>query len=288
MPYEPRVRIFGAALVPLILLVPVATQAQRRRIEYVKGPVGKAVAPCGAKILPLVEGNKWTYGFVESGVAPRDDLAKLTPSEPNEIVITVKSVETKGTDTVITLEEKTKTDLSKDPKKHIMDERTITSTVTCNAKKFEISPESFFFAGEPGGYFGLTFDKLDRTRDTSLKLSNGTIGDAEWREDIVAHFTRGGFPGSGAKLDSGKLELERKFTPQQPEAVNTKAGLYTAEKLALITTGRVTLDHPQPDTKPAELPAGWINQLWLVPNVGVVQVLNAFSHKYMLLDAQLK
>jgi hypothetical protein len=282
------VRIFGAALVPLILLVPVATEAQKKKIEYVKGPVGKAVAPCGAKILPLVEGNKWTYGFVESGIQPPADLLKLMPSEPNQIVITVKSVETKGPDTVITLEEKTSTDLSKDPKKHIMDERTITSTITCNAKKFEISPESFFFAGEPGGFFGLTFDKLDRPKDTTLKLTNGTIGEAEWREDIVAHFTRAGFPGSGAKLDSGKLELERKFTPQQPEQVNTKAGLYTAEKLALVTTGRVTLDHPQPDTKPSELPANWISQLWLVPNVGVAQVLNAYGHMYMLTEVQLK
>jgi hypothetical protein len=283
------VRILGAALVPLILLVPAATQAQRKKTEYIKGPVGKAPAPCGAKILPLVEGNKWTYSFVESGAAPPSDLVKLMPSEPNQIVITVKSVETKGPDTVITLEEKTTTDLSKDPKKHIMDERTITSTVTCNAKKFEISPESFFFAGEPGGYFGLVFDKLERPKDTTLKLTNGTIGDSDWREDIVAHFTRTPFPSSGAKLDSGKLELERKFTPQPPESVNTKAGLYTgAEKLALTTTGRVTLDHPQPDTRPAELPAGWVNQLWLVPNVGVVQVLNAFSHKYLLIDAQLK
>jgi hypothetical protein len=264
------------------------TEAQRKKIEYVKGPVGKAVAPCGAKILPLVEGNKWTYGFVASPVPPRDDLVKLLPSQPSQVVITVKSVVAKGPDTVITLEEKTSGDLSKDPKKHIMDERTITSTITCNAKKFEISPESFFFAGEPGGYFGLAFDKLDRARDTSWKLTNGTIGDQEWREDIVAHFTRTPVAGSGAKLDSGKLELERKFTPAQPENINTKVGLYFAEKLAVVTTGRVTLDHPQPDSKPSELPAGWLTQLWLVPNVGVGQVLNAFGHMYMLTEVQLK
>jgi hypothetical protein len=292
------VRTLGAVLLPLILLVPAAALAQKKagagdakkKIEYTKGPVGKAVAPCGAKILPLIEGNRWTYGFVESGVPPRDDLLKLTPSQPMEVVITVKSVEPKGTDTLITLEEKSKADLSKDPKKHIYDERTITSTITCNRTKFEISPESFFFAGEPGGYFGLAFDKLDRSRDTSWKLINGTIGEGSWREDIVAHFTRTAFPGSSAKLDGGKLELERTFTPQQPESINTKIGLYTgAEHIAVVTTGRVTPDHPQgPEPKPMDLPAGWINQLWLVPNVGVVQVLNAYAHKYMLVDAQLK
>jgi hypothetical protein len=50
----------------------------------------------------------------------------------------------------------------------------------------------------------------------------------------------------------------------------------------------VTLDHPQPDVKPMELPANWVNQLWLVPNVGVAQVLNAYGHMYMLTAVQLK
>lgn len=290
-------RIAGAALVPLILLVPPAAEAQKKaappagqkKVEYTKGPVGKAPAPCGAKILPLIEGNKWTYGFVESGLTPPAELLKLTPSQPSQISITVKTVEVKGDETVITLEEKTTADLSKDPKKHIYDERTINSTITCGRTKFEISPDSFFFAGEPGGYFGLTFDKLERSKDTTWKLTNGTIGDQPWREDIVAHFTRTGIEGSGAKLDSGKLELERKFQPGQPESVNTKAGLYTgAEKVGITITGRVTLDHPLPDSKPAELPAGWVNLLWLVPNVGVVQVINSYGHKYMLTDAQLK
>ena len=281
-------RIRSAALLPLILLVPSVTEAQKKRTELVNGPVGKAAPACGAKILPLVEGNKWTYGFVAAPVAPPADLAKLLPSQPSQVVITVKSIESKGGDTVVTLEEKTTADLSKDPKKHILDERTITSTITCNPKKFEISPNSFFFAGEPGGYFGLTFDKLERSKDTSWKLVNGTIGDSEWREDIAAHFTRTATPGSGAKLDGGKLALERVFTPAQPERINTKVGLYTAEHLALVTTGRVTLDHPQPDTTPMELPDGWRNQLWLVPSVGVVQVLNGFAHMYQLTDIQLK
>jgi hypothetical protein len=287
VPYEPWVRILGAALLSLILL-PAAASAQRHRVEYVKGPVGKAAGACGVRILPLVEGNQWTYGFVESGLPPRDDLLKLMPSQPMSIVITVKSIETKGDDTVVNLEEKSTADLSKDPKKHILDERTINSTITCNRTKFEISPDSFFFSGEPGGYYGLAFDKFDRPKDTTWKLANGTIGDQPWREDIVAHFTRTPVAGASAKLDSGKLELERKFTPAQPENVNTKVGLYLAERLAITITGRVTFDNPPPDSKPAELPAGWVNQLWLVPNVGVVQVLNSFSHKYMLTEVALK
>jgi hypothetical protein len=285
VPYEPRVRILSTVVLPLILLVPSVTLAQKKSPN---GPVGKATGACGARILPLVEGNQWTYEFVASDAPPRDDLQKLMPSQPMKVVVLVKSVEPKNGDTVVTLEEKSVADLSKDPKKHILDERTITSTITCNAKKFEISPDSFFFAGEPGGSFELTFDKIDRPKDTTWKLIGGTIGEGTWREDIVAHFTRTAIAGSGTNLDSGKLELERQFTPAQPERLNTKVGIYTAERLVLVTTGRVTLDHAQPDSKPMDLPANWLNQLWLVPNVGVVQVLNAFSHKYMLTDVQLK
>ncbi|MBC7974447.1 MAG: hypothetical protein H7138_05630 [Myxococcales bacterium] len=281
-------RILSAAFLPLILLVPSLSEAQKKKDVPVNGPVGKAVSACGAKILPLVEGNKWTYGFVAAPIPPPVELQKLMPSQPSQITITVKSIVPKGLDTVVTLEEKTVADLSKDPKKHILDERTINTTITCNRTKFEISPDSFFFAGEPGGIFGLTFDKIERPKDTSWKLINGSIGEADWREDIIAHFVRTPVEGSGAKLGSGKIELERKFTPTQPERLNTKVGLYTAERLVLTTTGRVTLDQPQPETKPMELPANWINQLWLVPNVGVVQVLNSFAHMYLLTDVQLK
>jgi hypothetical protein len=283
------VRFLSAALIPLTLLVPSIVEAQKKKADTPSpGPVGKAAAPCGAKILPLVEGNKWTYGFVAAPIAPRPEMVKLSPSQPKEVAITVKSVEARGADTVVTLEEKTITDLSKDPKKQILDERTLTTTITCSPTKFEISPESFFFAGEPGGQFGIVFDKVERLKDTSWKLVGGTIGDREWREDIISHFTRTAFDGSGATLDSGKLELERKFTPAEPERVNTKVGWYTAERLAVATTGRVTLDHPQPDTTAMELPVGWISQLWIVPNVGVVQVLNSYAHMYSLIDVQLK
>jgi hypothetical protein len=290
VPYEPGVRILGAALIFLatILVASVPDADAQRRRELPRGPTAKTQSVCNQRILPLVEGNKWTYGFVQSAAVPPPELTKLIPSQPGQIVITVKSIETRGADTVVTLEEKSTADISRDPKKHIIDERTLTTTITCNRTKFEISPESFFFSGEPGGHFGLTFDKVDRLKDTTWKLSNGAIGEGEWREDLVMRFSRQAFEGSGAKLDSGKIELERKFIPAQPENINTKVGVYTAEKLAITTTGRVTLDHPQPDSKPMELPAGWINFLWIAPNVGVIQVLNAYAHQYQLVEVALK
>src|SRR6185503_14379614 len=120
-------------------------------------PTTKTPSPCGEKVLPLAVGNSWTYAMIPAPMPPDDQIKRISPAEVDSITITVKSIDTpKGGDTTITLEEKTSTDLAKDksdPKhKPIMDEHTYSSTIVCNAKKFEISPESFFFAGEPGGY----------------------------------------------------------------------------------------------------------------------------------------
>ncbi len=243
----------------------------------------KKASACGVKILPLVEGNSWTY---EPTPAPRlaiPDIARISPTRADALTITVKTVETKGPDTVVTLEEKTTYNLpSKDPKKPVTDERTVISTITCNAKKFEISPDSFFFAGEPGGAAGVKLDSIERPKDTSWKLTNGGIGDAEWREDVVAHWTRVATPGSDANLGGGKLWLERVFTPQPKESVTTKTGQYTTEKIGIAVTGRVALDGAPPDAKPMELPAGWLDTVWLADGVGVVQVLNAYAQQYTL------
>jgi len=69
-------------------------------------------------------------------------------------------------------------------------------------------------------------------------------------------------PGVDVKGSAGKLELERKFTPAQPENVVTKLGSYKAERLALATTGRVTLDTPTPTSGPplAPMAAGGLGQ----------------------------
>ncbi len=253
------------------------------------GPMAKTVGPCGAKVLPLVEGNSWTYSMVPAPAPPDDKIKRLVPAQPKTVVITVKSIEAKkGADTIVTLEEKITTDLTKDEKKPVIDEKTITTTITCGTKKFEISPDSFFFAGEPGGYYGLKVDSYEHKKGTSLQLTNGGIGDQEWGEDVAMAWSRVPTESSGAKLGSGKLELERRFTPQQPEGVTTKLAQYSAEKLALITTGRVTLDGAPPDVKPSELPANWLSTIWLANNVGVVQTLNSYAHMYQLTDATLK
>lgn len=255
---------------------------------------GKAAPACGAKVLPLVVGNQWTYDTIPPPVVALPALDKISPRQPKHIVIDVKSVESQGADTVVTLSEKLTYDLSADSAKPKLVDQTLTTTITCNAKgKFDISPDSYFFAGEPGGFTGMQFDKLERKKETSLKLTRGTIGENEWVEEIVAEWSQVPAKDSGATLGKGRLELERKFTPQVREPVNLKMGQYSAEKLALITSGRVVLANPKAPVdatgpKPSELPANWISTIWLADGVGVIQTLNAYSHMYQLVDAQLK
>ena len=272
---------------------------------------GKAAPACGAKILPLLAGNTWTYNPVAAPAEAIDAIKRISPTQPKQIVVTVAGIEKQGADTVISIEEKHGFDVGQDPKKPNLSEVVVKGTIVCNDKgKFDIAPELFWFAGEPGGVHGLTFDKLERKKETSLKLTKGTIGENEWIEEITSHFTRSPAKGSeGTKLVGGKLELERKFTPQPQEKIITKMGNYTAEKLGLISSGRVTFDSVlSPEGKPCtmtrmdpekktevkepsascELPANWISTLWLAEGVGVVQTLNSYAHMYQLVDANLK
>ena len=288
------------ALIATILVVPaLAVAAPKKAAKGAAGggpPVGKTPPACGVKVLPLVEGNSWTYTNVAAPQPAEDAIKRIAPDPAKEITITVKSVEAKkGADTVVTLEEKVTRDLTKDPKKPLLDERTIETTITCTDKKFVISPDSFFFAGEPGGYIGLKIDSLDHPKAANanswiLAKGGSGFGEQPWREEMTMHWTRVPSEGSEAKLGSGKLELERSFQPQPLDTVVTKLGTYSkTEKLALITTGRVTLDSPlAPQDKPAELPANWLTTIWIAPNTGVVQTLNSYAHEYQLVSATLK
>lgn len=247
----------------------------------------KTATACGTKLLPLVVGNSWTYGQVAAPLPAPDAIARIAPAEPKTIVVTVKTVDAKkGGDTTVTLEEKTTVDLSKDPKKPQLDERVVTSTIVCGATRFDISPESVFFAAEPGGIIGMTIDKVER-KGTDWKLAAGALGDAEWREDVSAMWKRPSTTGSEAPAASGKLELERVFTPGQGDLVITKAGSFKTERLFLKTTGRVTLDGAPADLKPMELPDNWVNTIWFADGIGAVQLLNSYAHMYQLVDAKL-
>jgi len=127
-----------------------------------------------------------------------------------------------------------------------------------------------------------------RPRGGGWQATTGDFGDKGWREDGHLAWTRVAKPESQAKLGSGKLELERQFTPENPEPISTKLGTYTAEKLALMTTGRVINTGAPPDAKPMEMPANWVSTFWVTPGAGIVQTLNPYAHMYQLTQVTLK
>ncbi len=288
VPYD-RVPMRIPALALLALTLAPAASMAKPKVQAGDGSGPKNLGyACGAKVLPLAVGNVWTYSTVAAPLPALPDVARIAPLPPKSFTITVKSIDTKAGETVVQLEEKIIYDLTKDSKKPVLDERIVHSSITCTAKKFDITPDSFFFAGEPGGYQGLTFDKFER-KGTSWMLPKGAFGEAEWPEDIIAQWKQEPHEESGAKLNSGKLELERRTTPSDAESIVTKAGSYRAEKLVIKTTGRITIETAKSkDLKPAEMPADWVNQLWFAPDYGVVQSLNRYAHMYQLVDSQLK
>jgi hypothetical protein len=77
------------------------------------GTAPKSPPACGVKVLPLVEGNTWTYENTAAPTPPEDAIKRISPDPAKSIVITVKSVDAKkGADTVVTLEEKVTRDLT--------------------------------------------------------------------------------------------------------------------------------------------------------------------------------
>jgi len=292
---------------------------------------------CPGRILPLAVGNVWTYETVQAvlngnPVTAPENMTRLIPHRAVKIVVAVRSVETngqrmalvegpfglevfvvtsaenKGPDTIVGLAEEITYDITRDPKTPKIFDKTIESTIVCSPKgRFDISPESFFFAGEPGGFRGLEFTKFERKKQTSLKLTNNVIGETEWIEEIVAEYQKVPTKGSNAKLTGGRLEMERKFIPQPVENTATRFGTFRTERLGLTTTGRIMLDTKlAPDGKPCtqkklnekkeeiavpteicELPANWIANIWLSNNIGIVQTLNPYAHMYQLIDAKL-
>lgn len=274
-------------------------------------PKGTKAGACGVKIIPLVVGNEWTYEPVTLTSAIADEsIKRFIPNEPKKIIIKVASVDAPakaGGDTVVHLDETVTWDISKDGKTQKLVDKTVKTTITCQPnKKFDISPDSFWFAGEPGGAWDLTFDKIERTKGT-FTLVNGGIGEAPWGEDIAGHFTRAPRPNSKAQLTSGKLEIERRFQPGAPENINVKlGGPYRAEKIQVKITGRVTLEGGGVEALPSdwtsndktcqvtkdgfkcELPANWATIMTMANDVGILRTQNTYAHVYDLSDAKLQ
>lgn len=228
----------------------------------------KAKPVCGGNALPLAIGNQWTYQSVPSPTPPDANQVRLAPRPPQKIVVTVVGADTKDGLTTVKLEED-------------IDGRKLETSITCGAGKFDISMDSLFFAGEPGGAFGLELSEL--TRKSTSWLFAGTKLAPEWREDIVSQWKSVPTAGTSPRLPSGKLELERRYTlSPEVEVVNVPMMTFDGKRLTLETTGRITLAGAD---KSYEMPANWFSQFWMVDGVGPAQIANSHMHVYALVNA---
>ena len=249
------------ALATLIVMAAAATTA-------VAQPKPKSA--CGVKYLPLVVGNKWSYVPATPPVSPNESQARGVPVQPKLVVVEVKEVTTEGTKTVVKLDE-------------TIDDRTIHTSITCGAGVFEPSLDSFFYAGEPGGYFGVELGPIQRIlKDVESGPSKPWT--SLWREDVITTWKRTPEPGMTIDLGAGKLEIEHIYKLGAAETINVnfKQGI-SAVRLTVEMTGRVGITGID---KVFEMPAT-TNGMWFADGVGLVQVNNSQFQAFQLNEANL-
>jgi hypothetical protein len=283
---SPRLFLVAGALA--VGLVP--TFVGGRTADAQKKP--KVQRACGITAIPLTVGNSWTYEPVAHPATQdpenplREGWDRLYPIQPTKVVITVSAVETANGVTTIKLDETATHTVKGDgkdqaKKKDTTFDRTLATTMTCTATSLTVSPESFWFAGEPGGAWNATVTVTERKGHT-FPIVTGKLDGTEWHDDLTATWKRDATAGTDAKLGEGKLQLERRIVLiSDTEAVGTTSGSYTkATKLGIETHGQITIDGTE--GKPYELPEGLYSFYWMVDGVGVVLVNNGFLQAYQL------
>jgi hypothetical protein len=266
--------LFGLPLVSNQL-----AQAQRKK---------KGKPACGITYLPLVEGNQWTYGPVQAPTPENEDqkkfldgLAKLAPPHPKRIQITVLKVENAGGATEITLEEITELHGEKDAKGP---EIKLETTLRCTPKTLEISPNSFFFAGESGGGMLMELDNVQRTGDP-FPGRQGFRKGGKWSSEIKGDVKRRATEDTNATLTNGRVEMEREMTVGPKELLATPTGTYRAESVWFQMSGRAFVE---PDIKTgSEMSLGVPGTLWFEKNVGMVQAKNRSGQWFQLTAVKL-
>lgn len=252
----------------LVVAVALAVALLPRAASAQKGPK-KVTNACGLKLLPLAVGNSWTFEQAVPPALPNEATLRLSPAQPKKLVVTVTSLETVDGKSVVHLTEQA-------------DDHKSDTTIRCGGGVFEVSPDSVFFTGEPGGAYNISFTKMDRKLIDGVGL--GAPWSYKWREDIVGEFTRSADAAVKADLGKGKLEIERRITlggRAEPIDVPYKAPI-PATIMTIELTGRVTFDG---DSKASEMPANWVTAIWFADGVGPVQIQNMYAHMYKLADA---
>jgi hypothetical protein len=248
----------------------------------------KAPKACGITAIPLAVGNQWVYEAVAHPTPLEEAQKKLLPPQPTKITVTVATIETKDGVTTIGLTEEIQSLVSQpngQPPK--TDTRTINTSATCTAESLTFSPDAFWFAGEPGGFWNLTVDKLTRpAANVSFPIKKGKLSGVEWHDDISFAYQRTPTEGTDADLGGGTLSLSRRLVITGEESVTTAFGVYsTASKVGIETKGEITVENAT--GKSYVLPEGLVTFFWQADGVGIVQVHNTFIHAYQLTGAMI-
>jgi hypothetical protein len=250
-------RLTLLALAAALAVAPASAEAQKKK--------PKVKPACGLRVLPMAEGTEWTYQYyVPEGVV-------LPPGvriqEPSSMTIKVVKVEKSGDKTLISLEEGYRKVLLK-------------TQLECDKKGgLIVPPDSFFFAGQPGGGLQMTLGKVERKAETNIFAGGALKGDAF--EELRTTATREPSAGSGAVLVPAKLEIERKMVVGANETVESGMGSRKATRVTINMTGRATLD-TTPD-KPLNVPQLDV-VMYYEQDVGVVQVRNSLGQGWKLAE----
>jgi hypothetical protein len=242
---------------------------------------------CGIQYLPLVENNLWVYEPMASPPPQNEDekkrllvLERESSKPPKRIEIQVLSVvpPAKGATgpTEITLRE---TVFEQNEQK--VELKTV---LRCTDKSLELAPDSFFFAGEPGG--GLLMELSNLAWEGSFPGRQGLRRAEKRTIKLRADVTRRGTEGTGATLTGGKIELEREITIGLKETIATASGAYkNAVAVWMVTSGRAAVG-PALD-KNVEIRLGENGILWFEDRVGLVQVKNRSGQWFQLVEKKL-
>src|SRR5688500_6294897 len=111
----------NAALLIVLLVPSLAAAARPERGSR------DASSACGVEILPLVEGNTWSWQSLD-----------------DTVTVTIKKI-TAGDPTIFEVEEK-------------LADRTLALTWTCTDEGLVVPPGSFLWLGEPGGGVGMELE----------------------------------------------------------------------------------------------------------------------------------
>ena len=239
-------------------------------------PQRKPAPACGIKAIPFIQGTEWVYTAVSPPEEIRQAALKIAankPKQPDQVVIKVVSVTPLPAGAAEIVLEETAGEITK------------TTKATCGKDWLDVDLESFFFSGEPGGTLAYEISEVQRqANEHSYVFQLGTLRVPEWLVNIDATFKRVPSEGVDVTLVPGTLDLQRIVKRGAPEPVATLMGNYNATPVQIELVGSIILGF-EPEEK-FSIPANTFSKLWVVDNVGVLQVSNSNGHTYHLTEVR--